>query len=261
MKKVILFIALISLIYTLPAQKNGILKDTISLESDRFIGVDPFGAIYFVKEQVFYKKWNDQEWQFGDFSLGELTSVSILNPLKIILFYELSNTVIIVDKYLNEIDRVNFSTIIEFKNVAQVSPANANMIWIFNSNTQQLEVFDINSKKTIAVTQPISEFPIAQHSDFNYCWLLTRENLWQFNIYGSLLRKIKNTTSFNIKTMNNDLILQNEDGLYYRSLKTNKIEKINLPEIPIKQFYVIHGILYIYDKSKVYCFKFIPEKN
>ncbi|GAA3513540.1 hypothetical protein GCM10022393_29170 [Aquimarina addita] len=261
MKKIILFLAVISLFYKLSAQVNPKQLDSIALKADRFIGVDSFGAIYFTEGNIFYKKWNQQQWQFGDFILGELTDVYVLNPLKIVLFYQPSNTVVLVDKYLNEIDRINFNTITEFKNVTQVSPANENRIWVFDSNTQQLEIFDTTSEKTIVKTQPISTLPHSQHSNFNYCWLLTSDKLLLFNIYGSLLTQIENENFLNLKIINNDLILQKEDGLYFLSNKAQKKEKINLPEIPIKQFYVTNEILYIYDQRKIYSFALTPQKN
>lgn len=261
MKKAIFFLLLIGLIYNLSAQKNPVLIDSIALKADRFIGIDSFGAIYFTKGNIFHKKWNQQQWQFGDFMLGELTDVSILNPLKIALFYLSSNTVVLVDKYLNEIDRINFNTISEFKNVTKVCLANDNRIWIFDSNTQQLEVFDVNATKTIVKTQPLSALPISQRGNFNYCWVLTPTTLSLFNIYGSLLNTAENESFLDIRIINDDLILQKEDGLYFLSNKAQKLEKINLPEIPIQQFYVTNEILYIYDQSKIYSFALTPQKN
>jgi len=217
--------------------------------------------MYYTKGNIFYKKWNGREWQFGDFILGQLTQVSILNPLKIVLFYESSNTVVLVDKYLSEIDRINFNTISEFKSVSFISPANDNSIWVFDNNTQQLEIFNTLSDKTLVTTQPIGELPVSLQSNFNYCWILTSERLSQFNIYGSLLGSIKNEAYKEIRIINDDLIILKEDGLYYRSTKTEEIEKIQLPEIPVKQFYVTNEILYIYDHSQVYCFTIKSQKK
>ncbi|MDH7445245.1 hypothetical protein [Aquimarina sp. 2201CG14-23] len=261
MKKIIFFLIILGSIYSVSAQRNVIAKDTIALDTNRFLGIDTFGATYFAKDNIFYKKWNNQEWQFGDFILGQLTEVSILNPLKIVLFYESSNTVVLVDKYLSEIDRINFNTITEFKSLSLVSPANDNSIWIFDVNTQQLEVFDTNSDKTIVASQPLSELATRQQSNFNYCWVLSDNTLSQFNIYGSLLNRIDNNGFIDIRIINNDLLILKTDGLYYRSTETEEIEKINLPEIPIKQFYVTNEILYIYHQSKIYSFDLTPQKN
>jgi len=261
MKKIILFLILLGGIQASFAQRNVVLKDSITLRADQFLGIDSFGAVYYLKDNIFYKKWNDREWQFGDFILGQLTQVTILNPLKIALFYQTSNTLVLVDKYLSEIDRVNFNTTVEFKNISLVSSANDNSVWIFDTNTQQLEVFNTISEKTLVATQPINELPEVLRSNFNYCWILTPETLYQFNIYGSLLYRSENSEYKNIQIFNNDLIIEKEDGLYYRTTSTEKLEKLNLPEIPIKQFYVTQEILYIYHQSTIYSFDLTPPKK
>ncbi len=168
---------------------------------------------------------------------------------------------VLVDKYLSEINRVNFNTITEFKGVSKISPANDNSIWLFDNNTQQLEVFNTNSNKTLVTTQPINEIPISLNSNFNYCWILTSGELSQFNIYGSLLGRIKNEGFTELRIINDDLILLKEGSLYYLTMKTEGIEKINLPEIPIKQFYVTNEILYIYHQSKIFSFDLTPQKK
>ncbi len=261
MKKVLFFLMLFGYITHSYAQRNVTVQDSISLQADKFLGIDSFGAVYYSNDNIFYKEWNDQQWQFGDFILGQLTYVSILNPLKIVLFYEPSNTVVLIDKYLNEIDRINFNTISEFKNLSLVSPANDNSIWLFDINTQQLEIFDTITNKTLVTTQPINELPSILRSNFNYCWILTSETIVKFNIYGSFMESIKNEGFTDIRIANNDLILSNENNLYYRTSATGKIEKINLPEIPVKQFYVTNEILYIYHQSKIYSFDLTPQKN
>jgi len=261
MKNIIFLLVVISSVQTIIPQRNAITKNVMELETDLFLGVDSFGATYYSKENVFYKKWQEQEWQFGDFVLGKLSSVSILNPLKILLFYESSNTIVVVDKYLTEINRINFNTISEFKNASHISAANDNTIWIFDTNTQQLEVFDTNSKNTISTTLPINQLPIKQTGNFNYCWLLTSDTLYQFNIYGSILHKKENSGYEDMKIINNDLILLKEGGLYYYTSETDQTEKIKLPEITVKQFHVTQEILYIYDQSKIYSFDLTPPKK
>ncbi len=261
MKKILSVLLLIGYFLTGYAQQYLSPKDSIDLQTDQFIGIDSYGAVYHSKKNIFYKSWNNREWQYGDFALGEITSVSILNPLKIILFYESSNSVVIIDKYLTEIDRINFNTITEFKSVSSVSAANDNNLWVFDTNTQQIALFDTTTDKTLINTQPINKIPTLQRSNFNYCWVLTPGILSQFNIYGSLIARHENIDFIDFTTINNDLIALKEDGLYYVSTATAEMEKLNLPEIPIKQFYVTNEILYIYSQSMIYSFDLTPPKK
>ncbi|MDY8136549.1 hypothetical protein [Aquimarina sp. 2201CG5-10] len=260
MKRRILFLTFIFFTQYTFAQRNVSIKDSISIEADSFWGVDSFDAIFYSKDNVFYKKWNNQEWQYGDYILGQLSSVSILNPLKIMLFYESSNTIVLVDKYLTEIERINFNVITEFKNVTKASPANDNSIWIFDNNNQRLELFDTNSRKTLLSAQPINELPVALQSNFNVCWILINNQFLQYNVYGSLLYKFQNSGYSDLCIVNNDLILKKENNLFYYDTQSESLEKIKLPEITVKQFYVTNEILYIYHQTKIYSFDLTLQK-
>lgn len=55
---------------------------------------------------MFYiKKNNTQLWQYKNLSLGKITKIDLQNPLKIVLFYEGFNSVILLDNQLNEIQK------------------------------------------------------------------------------------------------------------------------------------------------------------
>lgn len=255
MKLAITFALYLFCILLVPAQNTELqVTESIPLNADHLWGIDSFGGIYFSKDNILYKKWNNQKLQFGDYSLGELSSVSILNPLKILLFFQTSNTVVLIDKYFNEIDRINFNTLPEFKNVVQVAAANDNSIWIFDTNSQRLELFDTDLRKTLLITQPITELPKVVKSNFNYCWILTNSELIQFNIYGSLVDRIPNSEFTDFCITKNQLILKKGNELFYPKNQDHNEEKINLPQISIKQFQVTNEILYIYDQTKIYSF-------
>ena len=255
----ILFFALLSI--TMPAQEPLYLKNTIDLNADHFWGTDAFDALFFSKENVFTKEWNNQKWEFTDYSLGELTFVSLLNPLKILLFYGNSNTVVILDKYLNEIKRIDFNVINGFINIHSVSPANDNTIWVFNSNSQRLELLNTITLKTILSTQPIDQLPIYQFSNFNFCWLVTDKVIYKFNIYGSLVEEMKNEGFSKLQSFNEQLYLFKNHNVYTIEKSKTKIDKILLPEIKAEQFYVTDEILYIYDLRKLYSFDITSLKK
>ena len=97
---------------TLFSQEKSIATSLIAtefLEADIFVGKDKFGFNYYIKNNVFFKKDNQELFQYKNVALGKIMKVDLLNPLKIILFYENFNTIIIVDNQLNEIQKINFS--------------------------------------------------------------------------------------------------------------------------------------------------------
>ena len=80
------------------------LVETLPLAADTFIGIDSYKDIYYIKDQVFYKKNNINTFNFKDFQLGEIYSVDIINPMTIAVYYQDFNTVVLLDNKLSEIE-------------------------------------------------------------------------------------------------------------------------------------------------------------
>ena len=249
------------MVYDLHSQRKGILKHQQQLDATTFYGADSFGAIYYSKGNILYKKWRGKELRFGDYALGQLSSVSLTNPLKILLFYQTSNTVVLIDKYFNEIDRIDFNLLPDLKIVKYASIANDAGIWIFNTNIQRLELFDRTTLKTVWSSQPLSKLPNYMHSTFTSCWLLETERILHFNLYGTLVEAFKVEDFENLHIDSRRITLRKANELFDFDVKTNKIERIKLPEISIEQFYITDENLYIYSKGQLFCYQLTPLKN
>ncbi len=231
------------------------LQQQDSLSVDRFVAMDNFGASYTIKDNILIKKQDKKSWQYTNFQMGDITSVDILNPLKITLFYEDFNTVIILDNTLNEIKRIDFNVTSEFKNLAAATTANDRNLWIFDTNTQQLEVFNYVQEKTPVQNLPISEKVVTIKSNYNYCRVLSETTLYTYNIYGSLLsqQELQGVTDFSMN--NTDVIFLKDKQLYFTN--SEDVYLINVPSdrIAIKQFSLHDDILYIYDGIVLYQFQ------
>src|SRR5699024_3745943 len=101
------------------------------------------------------------------------------------LFYRNANTAVLLDDKLTEITRVDFNRVKHFRTVGFATKANKYGLWIFNEDSQELELFDYKSKSIRVKTQPVAEKVLQQRSDFNYCWLLTEHALISYNSYSS----------------------------------------------------------------------------
>ena len=127
----------------------------VPLAADRFIGLDNYKNTYFIKDRVLHKKGPDGNFRFNDLQLGRLTSVDIINPLKVVAFFQDTNTVILLDNKLNEIQRINFNNLPQFLNVSTASNAGSNSLWLFNVDTQQLELYNYGSNLQTVVSQHV----------------------------------------------------------------------------------------------------------
>ena len=82
--------------------KTAFFKD-YSINADKFIGVDDFENSYYINHNNLYKKTAQTIYSYANSQLGEITSVDITNPLKILVFYRDFNAVLLLDNRLNEL--------------------------------------------------------------------------------------------------------------------------------------------------------------
>ena len=264
MKRIILYIFLISL--SLEAQEYKLVS-SVEFEASSFIGIDSYNNFYSIKDRVLQKQGKDETFIFNDFQLGNISSVDIINPLKIVVFYEDTNTVVLLDNKLNEMERIKFNSLPEFLNVETATNAGNSRLWIFNIDTQQLELYNYRENQKTTVSQPFAGKLLSQASDFNYCFVLTENKLRVFNSYGSLIFE-KGVYEFEkIIQHNKNIIAVKENGLfliYDNQLDTfnNSFEPIKLPlsENTIKDLYLTKEFLYIYDGNKLHTFSITQPK-
>ncbi|QAA81686.1 hypothetical protein EI546_08090 [Aequorivita sp. H23M31] len=245
------------------------IKETIPVTMDRFIGVDNFKNTYFLKDRVLNKLGKDGNFVYNALQLGRLTSVDIINPLKVVAFFQDTNTVVLLDNKLNEIERISFNNLRDFINVSAATNAGNNSLWVFNMDTQQLEIYNYRTNMQMVVSQPFPGKLLSQTSNLNYCFTLTPKKLRAFNVYGSLLNEIPNEGYEKIVQLNENLVALKENKLFYIPdfAKRNgeilqEAVKLELPEITIKDLQLTNEFLYIYDGKNLHTFTLtLPKKE
>ena len=223
------------------------------LEIDEIVSIDNFETFYYLQNNTLYKESKDgTSINYSNYQLGEITTANAFNPLKINVFYQDFNLVVILDNRLAEIFKIDFNTVQPYKNVNFVSTGFDNTLWVFNVDFQQLELYDYKTNKTRFSAVPVQSLVLDLESDYNYCWLLTENYLYQYNYFGSMISKIENTGFTELSKSNGHLILKKEDTLYFKHKKKEDIIPINLPKLLINQFLLTNETLYIYDLEKLH---------
>tara|TARA_R110002072_G_scaffold12987_2_gene55156 strand:+ start:23107 stop:23883 length:777 start_codon:yes stop_codon:yes gene_type:complete len=233
----------------------------VTLLADQFIGIDPYKNIYYVKDMVLHKQGSEGNYVFNDLQLGQISTVDIINPLKVVVFYEDTNTVVLLDNKLSEMERINFNNLPEFINVSTATNAGSNQLWIFNIDTQQLELYNYRDNRKTTVSQPFSGKLISQASNFNYCYTLTEKKLRVFNIYGSILSETDAEGFTKIVQHEKNLVALKQNTLYLITENTINPLKIPLSENPIKDLQLTKEFLYIYDGNKLHTFSLTLPKQ
>ncbi|TXE06817.1 hypothetical protein ES711_12755 [Gelidibacter salicanalis] len=228
---------------------------TMPLKVDYIAHVENLGSLLVVINHTFYKTDPENNYTYSNLQLGNITSAEAFNPLKIHLFYKNFNTVVVLDNRLSEIFKFDFNSIQSYKNVTHIASAYDNSLWLFNQDSQQLELFDLRTHQVRAVTLPVESKVLDLKSNYNYSWLLTEDFLYAYNYFGSTLSKIKNDKFLKIAETNGNLIIQTANGLYFLAKDSTQLVPIQLPEMLIKQFLVTNESLYIYADETLHHFQ------
>jgi hypothetical protein len=216
-----------------------------SLSADQFLGYDQFGFYFSIKNNVLSKTKKDEFFEYKNISLGKPTKVDIQNPLKIMLFYENFNTIILLDNQLNETQKINLSE----NNVPILATATGivsqNRLWIYNSLKQQIGLFDYLKNTFLSITPSLQGNLKYYESDFNtFQWMDNNLNWYSCDIFGKITTLGKVTDFEQIQVINDHTILFLKDKkLQLQDIKNNTICPIQNVDKSFKNFYYKDQIL------------------
>ncbi|WP_291116355.1 hypothetical protein [Flavobacterium sp. UBA6135] len=245
---------------TLFSQEKSIATSLIAtefLEADIFVGKDKFGFNYYIKNNVFFKKDNQELFQYKNVALGKIMKVDLLNPLKIILFYENFNTIIIVDNQLNEIQKINFSENQTPIVASAFGIAAQNKLWLFNNLTQQLGLFDLVKNNFQALATPFSTSIKLYQSDYNhFYWVDILNHAYSCDLFGRINSLGKIPVADGIKFISTqEYIYSKENQLYWVDRNKNETNPIIIDKKSFKSFSHKEQILTIFTDHEISTFK------
>ncbi len=128
-----------------------VFDKSIPIDATTFTGRDGFENYYYLKNEVFHKKSDTKEVQYANFSLGIPSKIDLINSLKITLFFEKFNTIVLLDGQLNEIQKIDLSKATTPIIASYAGLSSLNSLWIYNTINQQLLLynFQLNTIKNI----------------------------------------------------------------------------------------------------------------
>lgn len=227
------------------------------IDADTFVGFDGMENFYYIKNNVIFKKNKTESWQYKNISLGEITKIDIQNPLKIMLFYENFNTIILLDNQLNETQKINFSE----KDVPIVTTATGiasqNRLWIYNSLTQQIGLFDYLKNTFQSITPFIQGNLKYYESDFNtFQWIDDKLNRYSCDVFGKITTLGKVAEFDQIQVIGNLIIVFSKDKkLILQDVSKNRIFTIENVEKSFNNFFYKDQILSIFTNQEISNYK------
>ena len=231
----------------------------ITIDADEFLGYDQFGFYYTINNNVFTKTKDSTSLGYKNISLGKITKADIQNPLKIILFYENFNSVIILDNQLNEIQSINFSENPNPIVTNAIGMATQNQLWIYNSLNQQIGLYDYlkNQYKSISTSFPES-ITYYQSSLTTFNWIDQKNNWYSCDRFGKIKAKTR-AVDFDLITIinENQYLISKNANLSIEDIEKNEKYEIDVLEKTFKNFNYKDQILSIFTTEGITNYKII----
>ena len=232
------------------------LQAEYDLEAEHFIGVDEFNNLYYVNENILYKKTSKKLFSYSNVDLGKLSRVNIQNPFKIILFYADFNTAIILDNNLNELtQKIDFTSETKVNNVLFITDASQNNLWLY-ADDNKLHLYNYQLGKEILQTQAttfynISFTPKNIVSTYKHIWILADNGVLEFNEYGVYTRAYNIKDGEQIFPFQKGFMYTLDGSLFYNDL--TKFIPIALNRKTVNNgTYINSSNIFIYEGSKLY---------
>ena len=217
-----------------------------------FWGNDLSEKLYFSNRNTLYKVSKSDTLNYANNNFGKISSIETFNMLQTLVFYKENNAFVLLDAQLNEIKTTIFSEI----NCEFLKPASQNELWFYDSLSQQIGLYNLNSKKFKFLSNPIKNMKYSQ-SDYNYLyWIDNENNAFSISKFGKIKNLGKITPFEKVFFLSqSDLFYLFEDEIYYYTFENQISTRININEKLIENFCYSDGFFSIFTNNQLITYK------
>jgi hypothetical protein len=228
--------------------------------------IDNLDNIYLITSTDQLKKINgkgDSVAVFNDVKrYGNVFSVDVTNPLKILLYYKNFGTVVVLDRFLNIRNSINFRKKNIFS-VQSIATSYDNNIWFFEEQDYKLKKIDEEGKllqETTDLRMLFDSVPSAvQITDKeNFVYLYDPEKgFYVFDYYGSFKNRLPFLHWSSVAVSEKNMYGFSNNKLYSYELNSLILKEYKLPAF-IKDYTAIkaiNGKLYLLKQDGVYIYQ------
>jgi len=229
--------------------------------------VDNLGNYYLLTSNNQLKKLNAKTDSMGMFNdvrrYGKLFSIDVSNPLKVLLYYKSYSTVVVLDRFLNVLNTIDFrkQNIFQVKAIAQ---SYDNQIWVFDEQDSKLKKIGDDGKvlfETVDFRIIFDEVPspaqIFDQDGFVYLYD-PEKGIFVFDIYGSFKTKISYLGLSNLSIFGKTIVGIDDQQFFAYTSGTLTEQRIPLPYTVIQRQKIVitPGHLYVLKNGTVLHFTF-----
>ncbi len=187
------------------------------------IELDEFQNVYVYDNTSLlnYNKAGVNHCSYSNLRKGEITSVDVTNPLRIVLYYGENNEVIFLDNTLSEQNQGVSLNDLSLYDVSLVCSSFQNHLWLYRSAEQKLvrinrngEVVNETASLALWTEGDVGEFILLKESG-NFLYLVSSEGeVIVFDQYGTFRKKILISEASKIHVSESKILYLNDKDIY-----------------------------------------------
>jgi hypothetical protein len=183
------------------------------------------------------QKFNNQgsvESKYSSMGYGNLSSIDVSDPFRIVLFYKEFNTIVILDNKLNQIGEAYQLDKLGFSAVDAVCKSKQSGIWILDSYAQKLMLYSLNPKGFIheidlaRYTKPINYLEIIVENGEDILLFGKGKSVLIFNQLGGKLGIVNACPENAFQVKGRNLYYVNQNHLLRFDFSTEQLDTLNL---------------------------------
>lgn len=229
--------------------------------------VDNLGNVYLLNNSGLLKKLNNKGDSLNVFNdvrrYGTVFSMDVTNPLKVLLYYRDFSTVVMLDRFLNRINVVDFRKAGIFQAKA-VGLSYDNNVWVYDEQTARLKKIAEDGKlmmETVdlrqVLTQPPSPEKLMDRDGFVYLYDPVN-GLYVFDYYGALKNELPITGLKDINIVGNTILGRKNEGITRYTIGTLDLQEAKMPALINKaaKLSVMPQGIYVLENEEILLFSY-----
>ena len=217
---------------------------------------DPNGIIYLVNGSKLSKLDSDGMFlrSYDDSFLGDITSVDVDNPMKIMVFYRESGKIVVLDDRLTPIVEPLDLFAHGYTAVTLAAYSTDNLIWLYDKSSRELVCMDFFFKERLRNRLNFSEFEPSQLLACQERVLLMNnpsDGIYLFDAFGTLVSRIPIETERIIGYSKNRIAYLTKDAIGEYDHLGLQDSRLNLPAESVSAVRVLPKLYYLDKMSRL----------
>lgn len=223
---------------------------------------DNLGNIYILTTTGLLKKFNSKGDSLNVFNdvrrYGTVNTIDVTNPFKVLLYYRNFSTAVMLDRFLNRINTIDFRKADIFQAKA-ITLSYDNNVWIYDEQSAKLKKIADDGKliiETVDLRQVLDAAPspdrIIDRDGYVYVCDVNK-GIYIFDYYGALKNSLAIIGMKDVQVINKTILGRRGNKFVRYTLGTLELQEAGLPSKinDATSIYIMQHGLYVQDSTGV----------